>query len=104
MDIEVKVPDIGSEEVEVTEVLVEIGENVSIEQPLLTVEGNKTSMEIPSPYEGAVGGIFISVGDVVKSGSLIMMFKGDDIDLDHSDGYVKLEPGRPKNSERHSLR
>lgn len=70
----VSVPDIGDDEVEVTEILVKVGDSVSAEQSLITVEGDKASMEVPAPFSGVVSAITVSVGDKVKTGSPIMTF------------------------------
>ncbi|MCW2255483.1 pyruvate dehydrogenase E2 component (dihydrolipoamide acetyltransferase) [Providencia alcalifaciens] len=72
---EVAVPDIGSDEVEVTEIMVKVGDSVSEEQSLITVEGDKASMEVPAPFAGTVKEIKIAAGDKVKTGSLIMVFE-----------------------------
>ncbi|OON39928.1 pyruvate dehydrogenase complex dihydrolipoyllysine-residue acetyltransferase [Izhakiella australiensis] len=72
---DVKVPDIGDDEVEVTEVLVKVGDKISAEQSLIVVEGDKASMEVPAPFAGSVKEIKISTGDKVKTGSLIMVFE-----------------------------
>ncbi|AJJ18339.1 dihydrolipoamide acetyltransferase [Yersinia intermedia] len=71
----VDVPDIGDDEVEVTEVMVKVGDKVAAEQSLITVEGDKASMEVPAPFAGTVKEIKISTGDKVKTGSLIMVFE-----------------------------
>lgn len=68
-------PDIGDDEVEVTEVMVKVGDKVDAEQSLITVEGDKASMEVPAPFAGIVKEIKISTGDKVKTGSLIMVFE-----------------------------
>ncbi|WP_025475555.1 dihydrolipoyllysine-residue acetyltransferase, partial [Yersinia pestis] len=70
-----EVPDIGDDEVEVTEVMVKVGDKVDAEQSLITVEGDKASMEVPAPFAGIVKEIKISTGDKVKTGSLIMVFE-----------------------------
>jgi len=72
---EVNVPDIGGDEVEVTEVMVKVGDKIAAEQSLITVEGDKASMEVPAPFAGTVKEIKISTGDKVKTGSLIMIFE-----------------------------
>ncbi|EBJ1007146.1 dihydrolipoyllysine-residue acetyltransferase [Salmonella enterica] len=72
---DVNVPDIGDDEVEVTEVMVKVGDKVEAEQSLITVEGDKASMEVPAPFAGTVKEIKISIGDKVKTGSLIMVFE-----------------------------
>jgi pyruvate dehydrogenase E2 component (dihydrolipoamide acetyltransferase) len=78
MAIEIKVPDIGADEVEVTEILVKVGDKVEAEQSLITVEGDKASMEVPSPQAGVVKEIKISTGDKVETGKLMMIFDAED--------------------------
>ncbi|MBD2780026.1 pyruvate dehydrogenase complex dihydrolipoyllysine-residue acetyltransferase [Xenorhabdus sp. 42] len=75
MSIEINVPDIGADEVEVTEIMVKVGDTVEAEQSLITVEGDKASMEVPSPQAGVVKEIKIAVGDKVETGKLIMIFE-----------------------------
>ncbi|HDY8064759.1 pyruvate dehydrogenase [Vibrio vulnificus] len=72
---EVNVPDIGGDEVEVTEIMVAVGDTVTEEQSLITVEGDKASMEVPAPFAGTVKEIKVAVGDKVSTGSLIMVFE-----------------------------
>ncbi|QGW03976.1 pyruvate dehydrogenase complex dihydrolipoyllysine-residue acetyltransferase [Proteus terrae subsp. cibarius] len=79
MSIEIKVPDIGADEVEVTEVMVKVGDRIEEEQSLITVEGDKASMEVPSPQAGVVKEIKIAVGDKVQTGSLIMIFEAEGV-------------------------
>jgi len=74
MAIEINVPDIGADEVEVTEILVSVGDKVEEEQSLITVEGDKASMEVPASQAGIVKEIKISEGDTVTTGALIMLF------------------------------
>lgn len=71
---DVAVPDIGGDEVEVTEVLVKVGDVVSADQSLLSVEGDKASMEVPAPFAGTVAEVKVKVGDKVKTGSLVFVF------------------------------
>ncbi|MBC8946080.1 pyruvate dehydrogenase complex dihydrolipoyllysine-residue acetyltransferase [Xenorhabdus indica] len=75
MSIEINVPDIGADEVEVTEIMVKAGDTVEAEQSLITVEGDKASMEVPSPQAGVVKEIKVAVGDKVETGKLIMIFE-----------------------------
>lgn len=75
MAIEIFVPDIGGDEVAVTEILVKVGDTVTEDQSLLTVEGDKASMEVPSPRAGVVSAIKVAIGDKVNTGSLIMEFE-----------------------------
>ncbi|EEW8717667.1 pyruvate dehydrogenase complex dihydrolipoyllysine-residue acetyltransferase [Escherichia coli] len=87
MAIEIKVPDIGADEVEITEILVKVGDKVEAEQSLITVEGDKASMEVPSPQAGIVKEIKVSVGDKTQTGALIMIF-------DSADGVADAAPAQ----------
>ncbi|AFP84957.1 dihydrolipoyllysine-residue acetyltransferase [secondary endosymbiont of Ctenarytaina eucalypti] len=77
MAIKINVPDIGPDEVEVIEVLVKVGDQIRAEQPLITVEGDKASMEVPSPQAGVVKELKVAVGDKVSSGKVIMIFEAE---------------------------
>ena len=72
---EVNVPDIGGDEVNVTEIMVKVGDSITEEQSLITVEGDKASMEVPAPFAGVVKEILVKAGDKVSTGSLIMRFE-----------------------------
>ena len=73
--VEVNVPDIGSDEVNVTEIMVKVGDSVEVDQSIINVEGDKASMEVPAPIAGVVKEILIAVGDKVSTGKLIMKFE-----------------------------
>ena len=73
--VEVNVPDIGSDEVNVTEIMVKVGDSVKVDQSIINVEGDKASMEVPAPIAGVVKEILINVGDKVSTGKLIMKFE-----------------------------
>ena len=72
---EVNVPDIGGDEVNVTEIMVKVGDSITEEQSLITVEGDKASMEVPAPFAGVVKEILVKAGDKVSTSSLIMRFE-----------------------------
>src|SRR5699024_12479567 len=72
MAIEIKVPDIGADEVEITEILVEVGDKVEAEQSLITVEGDKASMEVPAPFAGTVQELKVNVGDKRSTDSRVV--------------------------------
>lgn len=76
--IQVIVPDIGSdEEVDVIEILVNVGDTVAVEDSLITVESEKASMEIPSSHAGVVKSIKVALGDKVRQDSLILELDAD---------------------------
>jgi pyruvate dehydrogenase E2 component (dihydrolipoyllysine-residue acetyltransferase) len=75
---QVLVPDIGDfEDVPVIEVLVAVGDTVAAEDPLVTLESDKATMEVPSPAAGKVAEIVVSVGDKVKEGSPLVKIETD---------------------------
>lgn len=72
----VLIPDIGgAENVDVIEVMVSAGDTISQEDPLITLEGDKATMEIPAPIAGVVESISVKVGDKVSEGDLILTVK-----------------------------
>lgn len=74
--IEVKVPDIGDyKNIPVIEVLVKAGDTVKAEDPLVTLESDKSTMDVPSPAAGVVKEIRLKVGDKVSAGSLVLMLE-----------------------------
>jgi len=72
-EIEINIPDIGGAQVDVIEVLVRVGDAIEIDSPLITLESDKASMEIPSPAAGTVTKISTKVGDKVSEGDLILI-------------------------------
>ncbi|WP_354624615.1 dihydrolipoyllysine-residue acetyltransferase [Psychromonas sp. MME2] len=70
---ELCLPDIGGDEVDVTAVLVAVGDTIEVDQDILSVEGDKASMDVPAPFAGVVKEIKIAVGDKVSEGTLILL-------------------------------
>ena len=71
---EVVVPDIGSfKDVEVIEIMVNVGDSLKTDDSLMTVESDKAAMDIPAPFGGIVKELKIKVGDKVSAGSLVLM-------------------------------
>ena len=68
--IEIKVPDIGDfKEIPVIEIMVKPGDRVSAEDPLVSLESDKATMEVPSPAAGTVRELKVKIGDKVSQGS-----------------------------------
>jgi len=74
---ELCVPDIGGDEVEVTDILVAVGDTIAEDQDVITVEGDKASMDVPAPFGGVVKEIKIATGDKVSEGSLILLVEAE---------------------------
>ena len=77
MSIEVKVPDIGDfKDVPIIEVFVEPGDEVAAEAPLISLESDKATMDVPCPQAGKVAEVRVKVGDRVSEGSVILLLEG----------------------------
>ena len=75
--IDIKVPDIGDfKDVPVIEVFVKPGDKVKAEDPLVALESDKATMEVPSPRDGVVKSVVAKVGDKVSEGTVIVQFEG----------------------------
>ena len=76
-ETEIKVPNIGDfKDVEIIEVLVSEGQTIQKNDPLITIESDKSSVEIPSNFEGKIKTLKIKVGDKVSEGDLILTLEG----------------------------
>jgi pyruvate dehydrogenase E2 component (dihydrolipoamide acetyltransferase) len=75
--IDIKVPDIGDfRDVPVIEVFVKPGDKMKAEDPLVSLESDKATMEVPSPRDGVVKSVVVKVGDKVSEGVVIVQFEG----------------------------
>jgi dihydrolipoamide dehydrogenase len=99
---DIKVPDIGDfDDVPIIEILVAVGDIVSAEDPLVTLESDKATMDVPAPVDGVVKQLAVQVGDRVSEGSVLMTVEtadtdGDDSDTDtDTDTKVTAEPAPP---------
>ena len=94
---DVLVPDIGSfDSVDVIDVLVKTGDSIAQEDPLITLESDKASMDIPAPFAGTVKEVKIKVGDKVSQGSLI--FTVETADAEAKTAPAKAEPEPTKSA------
>jgi pyruvate dehydrogenase E2 component (dihydrolipoamide acetyltransferase) len=76
--IDIKVPDIGDfKDVPVIEIFVNVGDTVKAEDPLVSLESDKATMDVPAPRGGIVKAIPVKVGDKVSEGSVIVHFEGE---------------------------
>ena len=93
---DVLVPDIGSfDSVDVIDVLVKAGDSISQEDPLITLESDKASMDIPAPFAGTVKEVKIKVGDKVSQGSLIFTVETAEADAKTAPAKAEPEPTKP---------
>jgi pyruvate dehydrogenase E2 component (dihydrolipoamide acetyltransferase) len=76
---EVKVPDIGDfKDVPIIDIHVKVGDPVNAEDPLITLESDKASMDVPAPSAGTIRQVLVKVGDRVSKGTPIMLLAGDE--------------------------
>lgn len=95
-EIEIKIPDIGgASAVDVIEILVHVGDKIIKDTPLITLESDKASMEIPSPAAGIVSKISVKVGDKVSEGDVILFVLSEE---NHEP--AKEKPNEPSVSEQ----
>ena len=77
MSKNISVPDIGDfKDVEIIEVLVKPGDQVKKNDPIVTLESDKSSVEVPSPYEGKISQLKVKIGDKVSEGSILATLDG----------------------------
>ena len=90
----VEVPDIGDfADVPITEVLVSVGDAVAAEDPLVVLESDKASMEVPSPQAGTIAEILVKVGDTVSQGTALVRIEA------HQDAAAKGDAPAPDASD-----
>ncbi len=96
---EVKVPDIGDfSDVPVIEVHVKPGDAVNADDPLVTLESDKATMDVPSPAGGAVADVLVKVGDTVSEGTPILMLQPGDGALTEPPSLVEQQEPPPEAS------
>ena len=94
---QVTVPDIGDfKDVPIIEILVKEGDAINAEDPLLTLESDKATMEVPAPSSGTVEKILVKVGDKVSEGTPILMFKGGDGAMTQPPSLVSQQEPAPQ--------
>jgi pyruvate dehydrogenase E2 component (dihydrolipoamide acetyltransferase) len=93
---EIKIPDIGgASHVDVIELLVKVGDSIQQETPLVTLESDKASMEIPSPMAGVVRALHLKVGDKVSEGDLILTISSETETQSDKPSVSKDTPAQP---------
>ncbi len=86
-DTEVRVPDIGDfKDVPVIEIHVQEGQSINAEDPVITLESDKATMDVPSPVSGTIEKLLVKVGDKVSEGSPILRLRG------HEEGAMRQPP------------
>ena len=101
---DVLVPDIGEfDAVEVIEVLVKSGDAVSVEDPLLTMESDKASMDVPSPFSGTVKTVKIKAGDKVSQNDLILTLVVKELETADTETSAETENSEATSPENKNI-
>ena len=91
---QIELPDIGGfDSVEIIELHIAVGDQINLEDPIITLESEKASMDIPSPQSGTVSEIWVSVGDKIAEGSVLCSIKVDEVstaEINSNDHQAKL--------------
>ena len=89
----ISVPDIGDfDSVEIIEVLVKVGDQITENDPIVTLESDKSSVEVPSPFSGKIIELNVKIGDKVSKGTLLAKLKNSELD---SSGLQKKQEDGP---------
>ena len=100
MSSELKVPDIGDfKDVEIIEILVKEGQKVSKNDPLITLESDKSSVEVPSSLDGTIQKLNVKIGDKVSQGSIIGLIDNGSNEVEEKDNSEKKINGSDSNSQ-----
>jgi len=94
---EIKIPDIGtSDKVDVIEVLVKPGDSINVDDPILTLESEKASMDVPAPVAGVVKSVAVKVGDKVGEGDVVLILEGESTAKEESPATKAESKAAPK--------
>jgi pyruvate dehydrogenase E1 component len=97
MTTEIRVPDIGDfKNVEIIEVLVKEGDQINKNDTIITLESDKSSVEVPSPFSGIIGQLKVKVGDKVSQGDLLGLMDGDEQQKQEKSTTEKILPETEK--------
>lgn len=96
----IKIPDIGGEHAEVVEILVKPGDVVAVEDSLVTLEGDKSTMDVPSTVAGKIESITVKIGDKVQQGDEILVIAGDAAKKSKADEKSKTKKSAAQDSAK----
>lgn len=88
-------PDLGVDEAQVAEIMVEVGDTVSADQSILLIESDKASVEVPAPVAGTIEKILVQTGDMVSNGQDFIVIVGNDASNDTSTDDASSEGDKP---------
>ena len=101
MATNITVPDIGDfENVEIIEILVKPGDAINKNDPMVTLESDKSSVEVPSPFAGKISSIKVKIGDKVSKGSVLAVIEDEKIETSEE----AEKPEKPKEQKKEKIK
>ena len=96
MSTEISVPDIGDfESVEIIEILVKTGDVIKKNDPIVTLESDKSSVEVPSPFAGKISSLKVKMGDKVSKGNVLAVIESEEVKIHTESIKLKKEKTKP---------
>ena len=96
MTTEISVPDIGDfESVEIIEILVKPGDTINKNDPIVTLESDKSSVEVPSPLAGKISALKVKIGDKVSTGSVLALIDDEEAKVEQQSSEQEKEKTKP---------
>ena len=96
MTTEISVPDIGDfESVEIIEILVKPGDTINKNDPVVTLESDKSSVEVPSPFAGKISALKVKIGDKVSTGSVLALIDDEEAKVEQQSSEQEKEKTKP---------
>ena len=96
MTTEISVPDIGDfESVEIIEILVKPGDTIKKNDPVVTLESDKSSVEVPSPFAGKISALKVKIGDKVSTGSVLALIDDEEAKVEQQSSEQEKEKTKP---------
>ena len=92
MNTQLLIPDLGVDEAEIVEIAIKVGDSVSVDQEILTLETDKASMEVPANAAGTLSQLDVKVGQMVRTGEVIGLLTADASDQDPEPAEVNQQP------------
>ena len=96
MATNITVPDIGDfENVEIIEILVKPGDLINKNDPIVTLESDKSSVEVPSPFVGKISSVKVKIGDKISKGSVLAVIESEEVKTSAEAKKEKKEKIKP---------
>ena len=104
MATEISVPDIGDfESVEIIEILVKPGDTINKNDPIVTLESDKSSVEVPSPFAGKISSLKVKIGDKVSKGNVLALIEAEETKPEQESKEQKKEETKPLKQKKEEI-